>query len=482
MRSRAPGGWSDDRWEQSKHFVGITYAAGHRVGELLSQAEFQVFRRDRNHPDGKRPVTEDDPPEGDRIVKPYDLVHVLEKPNPEDSFGDIMYRHWQQMLLTGRSLTWMVPNAAGAVVEMYSVPTAIAIPQAVINPEYPDGFYRIQPVYPYGPFSSYPTPSSAVGAPIPAQWMLDIKYPHPLLRYDGYSPLTAIRLHLDEVESIDRSRWYSMKRVTKPSAVLNFDEMEGAGMLPEPEIDRIHAEWEASFQGPENYGKLIVGTPGGKFEPWGANPADMEFQQGWEQLVSFAMATFGITKPAAGMTDTSSYATLFAALKQLYWLTIDPFCNRIGQRYTRRLAPFYGDDLIVEVRAKRIDDHEISATKVDKLLTLKGMPKSVIRTALKLLDLPVDTNLIEELSAAGEQQPGMGMPGMPGEQPSQQPGANGGESELALGPLPEEEMDAARPENTLGEGSLGPRKRLAKTIKVKSMYDRVREACCNGHH
>jgi hypothetical protein len=49
------------------------------------------------------------------------------------------------------------------------------------------------------------------------------------------------------------------------------------------------------------------------------------------------------------------------------------------------------------------------------------------------------------------------------------------ESGLAPGVLPEEEMDNARPENTLGEGSLGPRKRLEVLRK------RYRQPSSNGN-
>jgi hypothetical protein len=58
MRSNAPGGWTDDRYEQTlRHFVGISYVAIHRLCTQLSRAEFQVFHEDPDHPDGRRPVT-----------------------------------------------------------------------------------------------------------------------------------------------------------------------------------------------------------------------------------------------------------------------------------------------------------------------------------------------------------------------------------------------------------------------------------------
>ena len=299
MRSRAPGGWSDDRWEETKHFVGIAYIAIHRICQQLSQSEFKVFRRDRKHPDGKVPITEDDPPEGDRVVKPFELVELLESPNNQDSFGKWMYRIGQQIKLTGMALTWMVPNQFGCPFELYCIPTAMAIPQPTINPDYPHGFYRIQPIYPYGPFSSYPTPASAVGAPIPGEWMMKMLYPHPFLRYDGFSPLTGMRLEMDEFEMIGRSRHYSMRRSIVPSAVLNFENMEGAQPLPEAEIERIVAEFENTTMGPENAGKLYVATPGANIAfPFPA-PREMDFPGSWVQLLDFILGGFGITRPAA---------------------------------------------------------------------------------------------------------------------------------------------------------------------------------------
>lgn len=458
MRSQAPGGWTDDRYEQEKHFVGISYVAIHRSCEQLSQAEFQVFRKDHRHQDGKRPVPAD-----------HSLVRLLEKPNVEDSFGDLMYQTGQQMYLTGTGLTWMLPNQLHVPMELYPIPTAMAVPQAVLSPEYPNGFYRIQPLYPYGPFSSYPTPSTSVGAPIPAQWMLRTKFPHPLVRYDGYSPLTALRLHIDEVESIDRSRWYNMKRGINPSAVLNFED-ENAQPLPEEEIDRIKTEFENEQMGPENQGRLLVASPGAKLEPWGAKPMEMEYSAGWDQLTSFVMSGLGITKQAAGMIEDSSYSTLFATLKQFHMLTLLPLCNRIASRWTRNLAPFFGDDLIIEIRPPRIDDHEVKRQNLGTLIQGKALTKNELR---KALDMPMTQEKWGEEIAGTEAQPegqeggmpgmpGMGMPGMEGAGTDGGIGGQGGPPQASMEgeePTDEDQMEEARPTpGNLGRGALGPRK------------------------
>ncbi len=471
MRSGAPGGWSDDRYEQTRHWEGVAYIAGHRTGELLSQAEFKVYERDDNHQDGKRPVRKGHPG--------YGLVRLLESPNEQDSFGDLIYRWWQQMTLTGKALTWMVPNRLGTVKELYSIPTAMAIPQPAINPDFPQGYYRIQPIYPYGPFSSYPTPATAVGAPIPAQWMMDVKYPHPLLRYDGWSPLTALRLEMDEFAMIGRSRHYKMRRSFNPSAVLQMEEAEGSQPLPEQEIERIKAEFEGSHQGPENHGNLYVTYPGSKLEEFGSHPTDMDYPSGWDQLSSFLLAGLGTTRPAAGIVEDSSYSTLFATLKQLYWLTLDPACNRFAAALTRKVAPFFGDDLIVEIKCRKLDDQDQLIAKWNYLMQAKCVSKNEVRHKF---ELPATKEEWGEEMAGVEPQP-MGPPGMgaapmmpPFGAPPPQAGAPVPLQPPGGAPLPPDQMQepteihASRQDpGNLSQGALGPRmKGLRARAKSKS--------------
>lgn len=501
MRSRAPGGWSDDRYAESQHYLSITYDAVHRMCEILSESEFQVFVKDPRHQDGKRPINEYDRPHRDRLVRPYDLVELLEKPNNDQSFGNIMEEYALQINLTGTSFNWVVPNVLGTPFEMYPIPTCIAIPQPVINPQYPHGFYRIQPIYPYGPFSSFPTPNSAVGAAIPAEWMIRTKFPHPILRYDGFSPMTAMRKHIDEVESIDDSRWYRMQRGSRPDAVLNPDEKENLDPIPGPEIDRIHAEWESNNQGPQNAGRLIVGTPGYKFEPWsGGSAVEMDYVNSWNQLVAFVMSGFGVTKSITGMTDDTSYANLFASLKQFHMLTLNPLCHRFATQLTKRIAPFFGDGLIIEIRCKRIDDHDVQNSKVTLLMQGKCITKNQM---LKLLDEPTTSEGWGEEIAGTEPQPQMqgipnaqaqAAPAMP--QPMEQPQENGQQQQPQQDPLapPQDqavEQSRPRPGN-LSAGSLGPRKDLLSALngngkhlkpkKKKSMYEAVMEVTANGKH
>lgn len=496
LRSRAPGTRTDDRYEQSRHFTSLPYVAIHRKAEQLAQAEFQVFKKDDRLPEGKRPISQDDPPEGGRLCRPYDLVKLLSNPNPGDTFGSMMYRWSQQMDLTGSALTWMVPNDLPEELqypmELYPIETALALERPPVDPEYPDGFWQIQPIYPYGPFTSYPTPLSAVGARIPTKWMMRAMYPHPYIRYDAWSPLTALKLHIDEVEMMDRSRHYSMRRSINPSAVLNFENMEGAQPLPDEEIDRIRAEFEEQQQGPENAGTLFVASPGSRLEPWGSKPIEMDYTNSWNQLTGFCLAGFGITKQAAGMIEDSSYSTLFATMKQFYWQTLDPQVQRFAGELTKRLAGFFGDDLIVEIRCRRIDDHDVLLSKLNAALNARAITKNEFR---HYLEMPLTAapwgDEIAGVDPMAEVQMGMADPSAlrPGSPPTvPQPDMGGADPQAAMQEamrLLPAEISASRPDpGNLGQGAMGQRKEAklpARVRMTKSLYERVREVMANGH-
>ena len=493
MRSGAPGGWSDDRYEQWRHFVGVAYVAIHNICKQMSMTEFQVFKRDDLHPDGKRPITRNDPPDpSSPFVQPWDLVELLQRPNNQDSWGRWVYRLTQQKLLTGNALNWLVPNALGVPFEMYIIPTAIAVPQPVIDPQYPNGYWRIQPVYPYGPFSSYPTPYSAVGAAIPAEWMRPhFMFPHPFFRYDGYSPLSALRLHLDEVESIDRSRWYSMQKSFNPAAVLNLD--PESEPLPPQEVERIKIEFENSFQGPQNTGQLFVGGPGTSLEQFGIRPQEMDYQSGWDQLVSFSMGAFGITKPAAGMIEDASYSNLYATLKQLDLLTIGPECSDIASELTKHVAPFFGDGLIIEVRCRKIDDHEIIHQKLQLLMAAKAITKNEFRHELEMpLTQEPWGNEIAGMDPMMMQPPALGQPtATPLDEPALELELLDEEERVAYEEAQVDEMENDRPgPDNMARGAGGVRedtppnnkkKSIMDLMESKSLYERTREACRNGN-
>jgi len=454
LRSDAPGAWSDNRFEQTRHFVGITYVALRVICEMCAMSDIKVYYLDRNHPDGRHQAPHDDP-----------LVELLENPNPDDTGADLLYHAGLQLGLTGTNLDWAVPNYWGQPVELYPISTALAIPLPSAGPQYPHGAYRIQPLYPYGPFSSIPTPSTGSGAIIPAEQFIKVKNPHPLLRYDGYSPLTAVRLQEDTVEAIDRGRFYTQFRGVDPTAVMEFD----ADVInPKPEdIDRLRAQFEALFSGPENVARLLLCMPGTHLKPYSQVPKDMAWQEGWSQLTSFMLSAWGVTKSVAGMSEDVSYATLYASLKQFHHFTLLPLLKRIAKQWTKHLASRFksgGYKRIIEIEAPRIDDEE---------LLLKRMQAALAAQCLTVDEYRVELGFKPTTEPWGKDR--LGIPGSGQQQEMAMPGQQSADSGVPQDMLQPPELENMRPVNDQGAGSLG------KSAKVAGPYRILQRANLNGN-
>ncbi len=155
------------------------------------------------------------------------------------------------------------------------------------------------------------------------------------------------------------------------------------------------------------------------------------------------------------MIEDSSYSTLFATMKQLYWQTLDPMSNRISNHLTRKLAPFFGDDLIVEVRCKRIDDHDVKNAKLQLLMAGKAITKNELRKECEFPLTPEDWGsemagmVAEDEMATGGKTSGSGVVMEGGESPSTQ------QQQEAERLLPAE-ISASRPDpGKMGLGAAG---------------------------
>ncbi len=455
LRSSAPGAWSDNRLEQSNHFTGPQFLAINTLMKQAAASELTVYHRDRKDPAQRKPAPMDDA-----------LVRLLESPNNLDDYGLYMRRLVQQIGLTGTALNWTVPNGFNKPKELYILPTALATPL----PQYigfPQGAYRVMPMYPYGPFGMVPNVPAAAGATIDARQIFRVQNPHPYLRYDGYSDLTAMRLQADTVENIDRARLSQQQKGTDPSLHLNFDSTQGWNPSQE-DLERYRAQIEAVMAGPMNAGKILF-TTNTDVNTLSTTPKDMAWQEGWEQLIGFVLSGYGVPKSVSGMSEDTSFAQLFAALKQFHWITLEPLLQMIALAFNKHLCPLFGPQYWLEIKPRRIDDPTIKQAKANGFVVAKACTKNEYR--LMLDEEPTEEEWGEQIvgepppqqqaGAVGGQQSAVGSEQTADRRLLTAPG----QRELHKNPVEED-----RPENEQGEGALGPRKSLVGAL-----------ASVNGH-
>lgn len=454
LRSRAPGQWMTDHLTESARLRGAVAVAVKVLQDQAAEAEAHVYRWDEKarmggDQDAKKPVSYDHP-----------LCRLLRKPNTHETGGYLRRRIVQQLCLTGTSLQWRVDNGLGRPAELWSVPTGTYQP-VPMSGEYPEGAYRVMPFFP-GPLAQLPGAYSAGGYVISARQVVATRHPHPLVQWEGLSPLSACDLAMDTIESIDRARYAQTRRSFVPQATIELDP-QVLNPPTDEEMEAIRVQLQQTFGGPDKAGGFAMLAPGMAAKPWPAGSVEVGWIESWSQLVSFVMAVYGVTKSLAFMNEDTSFASLYASLKQFNLFTLCPLLGMISDAYNLQLAwPFWGEDYCVEFKPKAISDDEL----VERQLSTDAGAGNV-RTvdevrALRGLE-PFGDERGKAFFGAKPQPQGGGLEGLAGlfgqGKPQAQPEKPQEEKPQA------EEVEAARPDNPEGEGSLGERLGLVRNGK-----------------
>ncbi len=435
LRSKAPGQWFSDKLKLSQEMRGLVYLAVNVLATQFSFARPVLYRHtdDEFDEDGKERLSRYDP-----------MYSLVRHPNPLETWADVAYQMSMQLDTTGLCRIWMPSeddNPAAALgfngyepTEMYVIPTATALPLPR-SAQYPDGAYRVIPYYNTAFFSVAPNYNAGAGAIIPGGQVITIQNYHPLIRWEGYAVLSAIARSVDTINAIDESRWAAMMQGCEQTIAL---ELDPATKNPDAaDLRRIREEWQRIYSGAKNAGKIVVTPPGAKINQFATEPEHMAYEEGWSQLADFILACYGVPK-AILMSGDLNYATLFASLRQFSWLSLDPRCWKYGQGLTKHwIGPTYGDEYLLELQGKPIDDKQLTQQMVANAQKSGSLTHQELRRLNGWGDLdPKEHPWVLERAFAGT---------------GQEPAAADADQER------DPEVEASRPENNLGDGSLGPR-------------------------
>ncbi len=438
LNSDAPTAWISDHLSESRRLRGAVYVAIKVLGDQAAAAEAKVYKW---HPDARMGGDQD---AREPVERNHDLARLFLHPNRHESAGYLRRRRVQQLCLTGTSLLWRVDNGMKTPQELWSVPTGTYQP-VPISETWPDGAYRVMPWFP-GPLAMTPGPWSQGGIIVPAEHMVAVRHPHPLVQQEGLSPLAACDLAMDTIESIDRARFNMTRQGAYPSAIA---EMDPAVQWPTPEnITRLRTELKQLVQGPDKAGSVAIMGPGVTLKPWLEGNVEVGWIESWSQLVGFVMSVIGIAKGMAFLDDSdSSYAKLYAMLKQFNLFSMCPLLQLLADADNMQLVwPFFGEGYFVEYEPKKVDDESILQQQNDTLLKCGGARVDEIRHRC---GLPPDEEFGQERASASFKDPA---------QLEAEAKARGtGQPKTGPNGEPVDESEQDRPKNDQGTGSLPPK-------------------------
>lgn len=205
------------------------------------------------------------------------------------------------------------------------------------------------------------------------------------------------------------------------------------------DLNRLRIQLEAVAAGPNNAGKILFIPGGTGIERMSNSPTDMAWQEGWTQLVDFILAAYGVPKSIAGLQDDTSYASLYASLKQFNLLTLNPYCRTIRDCFTKQiLKKHYGHNLYMSLKPERIDDHELRERQLSLLTQIGGIKINELRKEYGMP--PIEEEWGEDrawVKNAPEQQQGQDNPDAApeGQNPNGQPGPKPGTNKNPLAAL-----------------------------------------------
>lgn len=458
QRAEPPGYPTDNRWKQVQHLDGIIYVAIRAIRNLASGATYQVLRKSKDDNDrttfgpgntiGKSLASSQMTGQDEEYIpfadEDHPLCHLIARPNPTETFGELAAKLVMQNRLTGVGPLWAVPNEKHKPVELWSLKTPALYPLRQISQQYPRGAWRVQPYYTYG-FTAMPSGMTASGAVIPGEEVKRWMEPHPYLDWDGYSPLTAGAKQLDVLTSIDEAR----KTAMDDGIVLDtYIVLPGADQAT---LDAKMAEMKAMGLGSKKHRAFrAFGTnsPDSKatIQTVNARVVDMDFPQGWEQMVKFCLALFGVPPSVAGLNAAGSYSEHYAARQQFVDEQAD-YLESLGTFLTKSLAwPWcgYPGEFLIRVKPRPINDHELAEKKHSRqcqvgTITLDESRKKDDLPAWEdpeIGKLPVQVALAV-IQQNAQPQP---QPGMPGQE---QPGMDGAPPDAGADQGEEQPTDAA---------------------------------------
>lgn len=436
LSSNQPGSWASDHRAEAEHLTNWTYIAVRAICLQAMKATVSVF--DDSGPNGEmrkshrqimRKRWRNDPSmriiyksywQAWRGTTPKSLYgmdqqkttplsddsllsKLMKRPNPTQSGAIFRYEQVMQLQSTGTCIVWNVPNKLGKTIERYVIPTAVAVP---VDPtaDMPRGGFRVDPssarfrspmmdAQGFVEMSGY---FNAIGKVLPVEQCQIIRWPHPILKDDGLSPMAAGAMLIDCADGVIHARWAQMDNGFEPSIVITLP----PDITPsQEELDDIVRQFQEKYAGAANHRKVFV-TSGDKVVALNTTPKDMDYSNGSKDTRDAVLALIGTPPVAAGIQEAGAYAAYYASLKQFVDLTCQPIFDLLAEEDTGWFSEFrpdpreghaeeeireYREGTTVEIEGEPIDDPDIlerqlttdiaaKAIDVDEIRAMRGRP------------------------------------------------------------------------------------------------------------
>ncbi|MAP48186.1 MAG: phage portal protein [Oceanicaulis sp.] len=175
--------------------------------------------------------------------------------------------------------------------------------------------------------------------------VLHLKLFNPTDDQYGLSPMEAAARAVDVHASGGAWAKALLDNAARPSGALVMKTgSEGQGRLTPDQFDRLKAELESLYTGPDNAGRPLLLEGGLDWKPMGHSPAEMDFIQARREAAREIALAFGVPPMLLGLPGDNTYSNYREANQAFYRQTVLPLAKKTAAALNRFLAPWFGTD------------------------------------------------------------------------------------------------------------------------------------------
>lgn len=346
LRRDPPGQAMQDRFSQARlGFKNHAYLAITTLMDWVAASKFTVQQKKKSSTVNKAlGSASSESSEWHPLDEEHAACELYANPNPTQTFGGYIGQRTMCRQLFGTSYEWVVKDRGGRPREMY-----VLLPQYLtslpISSEYPNGAFLLsvpQPMYGLN-YAGYTR--------IDRRNIVIDRMPNPMIPWDGYSPLTAGAEMCDVLNSVIAARKKANDSGLSIDALLK---LQGAS---EPEIKRVTALIKDRYSGVDR-GERVMVTNADEIDisPMSTTPDKMAFGESYRDSINFVLALFGVPPALAGLTEATSYAQLYASLKQFCIGKLGAELRAIQDCWTHKVVRIFWPDCKVMFEPPSIED------------------------------------------------------------------------------------------------------------------------------
>jgi len=290
------------------------------------------------------------------------LQQLIDRPNPDESFYEIMYKASQGLDLAGNSFISEIKAGVG------NLPREIWVLPVDDKMKIKPDTVRLVDYYEHD------------RTRIDADDMCQLKMPNPNNALFGMPVLMAAGKPTD----IDREAgiWQKVSLENRGAADINIKLPEGA---TQEQVQQVSKTYKDQQTGPKNARKAIIGNA--DIQQLGQNAVELDFNASRRAVWTEICAAFGLSLSNLGMTEDVNLANAEAMDKALWKNTIIPQLELIKRQFNHQLAADFGEGWRMEPDLTNIE--ALQENRLEKLTAAKdlysmGVPFNVISEKLEL--------------------------------------------------------------------------------------------------